>query len=156
MAKGVSFSPLFKRDHAAYLTFMHGYAQTATASYSARDVALEKEQILNLPRYCTLTRGMVPAFSNLKTRALTMIAQVRVTRTGLALLKERQEKGVYPENLSGLDLDIPLDPFTGKPLVCQMTSSGFVVYSIGENLIDDKGTKSMERHSGDIVWRYSE
>ena len=42
-----------------------------------------------------------------------------------------------PGNLSNL-----LDPFTSKPLIYHATASGFTVYSVGENGIDDGPAKS--------------
>jgi len=153
---GVLFSPFFQRDHATYLAIMRANARNATKPYSSSDADLEKDQIRNLPSYCILTRMIVPDLSMAKPLTLSMIAQARVIRAGLAALKYRQDKGTYPEGLLDLDMDDLLDPFTNKALIYQVTPAGFTVYSIGENLIDDKGMVQTERHSGDVVWRYLE
>jgi len=34
---------------------------------------------------------------------------------------------------------VPLDPFTGKPLMYKVEETGIAVYSVGENRVDDGG-----------------
>jgi len=99
---------------------------------------------------------LVPALSAAKGRYVSMIAQARVTRAGLAALQHVQKKDACPADLDALETGALVDPFTGKALVYRTTATGFIVYSVGENLSDDGGTTSREKRSGDIVWRYTE
>ena len=70
-------------------------------------------------------------------------ANLRVARTGLALKLFKNRTGEYPENLEalvpGILGKIPLDPFTGAPLVYRRDGPGFIVYSLGSNERDDGG-----------------
>ncbi|SVC91876.1 uncharacterized protein METZ01_LOCUS344730 [marine metagenome] len=49
-------------------------------------------------------------------------------------------------------------PFTGKPLIYKTSPSGFMVYSLDENQVDDNGTEAVPEteDKGDLVWRYPE
>lgn len=70
-------------------------------------------------------------------------ANLRVARTGLACKLFKNRTGEYPENLEalvpGILEEIPLDPFTGAPLVYRRDEAGFIVYSLGSNERDDGG-----------------
>jgi len=149
-------SPFFLYDHAAYLNIMRGYAKTVTEPYSLEEASRAEAQIINARPYNMLTSVSVPNVSAAKARMLSMNADARVTRVGLALLKHRQAKGSFPNDLCDLGMGDLLDPFTVNPLLYQMTPSGFTLYSVGENLVDDKGMASKNRHSGDRVWQYAE
>ncbi len=39
----------------------------------------------------------------------------------------------------GILTEVPIDPFTGKPLVYRREGEGFIVYSLGSNQKDDGG-----------------
>ncbi len=83
-------------------------------------------------------------------------------QTEVALYRYKAEHHAYPDQLAALVPTylpaVPADPFGGKPLRYQQKSggSGFLLYSIGNNLIDDGGTpptKSApaQEQTGDIV-----
>jgi hypothetical protein len=64
--------------------------------------------------------------------------------TELALERFEKDKGEYPENLRtlvelGYLEEIPNDPYSDGPLVYKKTDKDFILYSFGENLIDDGG-----------------
>lgn len=64
--------------------------------------------------------------------------------TLLALERFEKDKGEYPENLCtlvelGYLKEIPDDPYSDGPLVYKKTDEDFILYSLGENLIDDGG-----------------
>jgi hypothetical protein len=48
--------------------------------------------------------------------------------------------------------EVPLDEFDGKPLRYRREDEGFILYSVGTNLVDDGGEDS--RGAGDYVWRF--
>lgn len=156
IAKAVFSSPLFVYDHAAYLRIMRVFTQDATKPFPLPEAATEKTLRQEMRRYHILTGLIVPAVATCSARIRAMNAGARVTRAGLAALKYRQDKGAFPNGLGDLGMgDLP-DPFTGKPLIYQATPTGFILYSVGENLTDDNGTTSKKKRLGDIVWYYPE
>jgi hypothetical protein len=85
-----------------------------------------------------------------------MLAKARITQAGLAALQYKRENGTYPPDLQTLGKSKLVDPFGGKPLVYRTIPSGFIIYSVGKNLIDDKGSADGGEKAKDIVWRYVE
>jgi len=150
------FSPLRMRDHAAHLNLMHIQTKMAGQHYSPDDGTTVNQRLDKLPFYCILTRLLMPAINQVKRRYLQMIANTRLTRAGLAALSYRQNNGPYPSDLSALGTEEFIDPFTQKPLVYQTTPTGFVIYSVGLNLIDDGGITTENSMNGDVVWRHAE
>jgi hypothetical protein len=78
---------------------------------------------------------------------------------GIANRIYRQKHGEFVNSLNQLTMDIlpslPLDPFTGKDYIYRKTDTGFIVYSVGDNLKDDGGVSGEEmrwRGDFDIVW----
>lgn len=69
----------------------------------------------------------------------------------LLLSAYRAEHGAYPSSLAVLG-SLPLDPFSGKPYIFRHQDKGFLLYSIGPDLKDNKGAK-MVRLKGDMVVR---
>ncbi len=62
----------------------------------------------------------------------------------LALSAYKHQHGAYPETLSALVPEylsaIPIDPFSDEPLCYRLDErDGYVLYSVGENGIDDGG-----------------
>jgi hypothetical protein len=86
---------------------------------------------------------MMPALSRVVALDLGAIALLRTARVALAIEFYRFATGELPDTL--LDLvpayldSVPKDPFDGNELRYKRLESGFVVYSIGEDLSDDGG-----------------
>jgi hypothetical protein len=95
-------------------------------------------------------------------------AWVGTARVGLALETYRAKTGSYPDSLAvlvpGILPELPEDPFTGTPLLCRLSDAEVLVYSVGENGIDDSGRREESRKRGrghqwvnpgtdDIAWR---
>jgi len=62
----------------------------------------------------------------------------------LAVLRYRKDNDAYPDGLDtllaeGYLTEIPIDPYSGKPLAYRKTADGFLLYSWGDNLQDDGG-----------------
>lgn len=86
------------------------------------------------------------------------------TRTGrralvtiLALLRYRKDKGIYPDDLDTLLAEayvreIPIDPYSGRPMGYRKTADGFLLYSWGENLADDGGRLGMGPTGKPRMW----
>jgi hypothetical protein len=95
-------------------------------------------------------------------KAWQVIAQRGATLAVLAIERYRLEKGRLPESLDELVksdylMELPMDPWSDKPLVYKLTPEGFILYSIGFDF-EDNGGKELAfngkpaRWSGDIVF----
>jgi hypothetical protein len=66
------------------------------------------------------------------------------TVTVLAVLTYRAQEGRLPESAKmlverGLLPNVPMDPYSGDPLVYKVASDSFTLYSVGEDFVDDGG-----------------
>lgn len=69
---------------------------------------------------------------------------LQLTRIAAALAVHRKESGAYPASLDGLAADLranlPVDPFSAKAFLYEKRSDGYVLWSVGRNLTDDKAS----------------
>ena len=95
-----------------------------------------------------------------------LLADLRLTRAGLALLQYQQAHGTFPAALDALGQEGLIDPYTDQPLHYRPEGKGFVVYSVGEDRHDNGGVPRPEREEAtppqrrklveyDVVWRFS-
>ena len=66
----------------------------------------------------------------------------------MAIIRYQQDMGNLPESLEVLQKSeylkqIPIDPYSDEPLVYKVTDDGFMLYSVGENFIDDGGKQGI-------------
>ena len=70
--------------------------------------------------------------------------------------------GRYPTKLAQIAPEfidkVPEDPFSGKSLIYRTEGEGFIIYSVGQNQVDDGGARPERRKwkEGDIVWKCSQ
>lgn len=74
-------------------------------------------------------------------------AELQALITTLAILRYYSDKNGYPETLSqlisaGYIKELPIDPFSDKPLVYKRTQDSFILYSYGADFDDDGGQHS--------------
>lgn len=105
--------------------------------------ALEKKSY-STPISTTLIKLLFPAIEAANISANRNLVSIRCLRILNALGRYREEHG---EEATGLDdLSLPsestIDPFDGKPLKLRLTDSGWVIYSVGQDGIDDGGELS--------------
>jgi hypothetical protein len=95
-------------------------------------------------------------------------AQVGLARIALLLKVYRWERGHYPESLEELERfagkPLPLDPCSGQAFHYRRNGSGFILYSVGTDGVDDSGKVSVRagqegpipplssQKGADIVW----
>jgi hypothetical protein len=83
------------------------------------------------------------AYGSIFLKGAQLEAKFLASRTGMACRLYKSRNGSYPENLEALVpailKEVPIDPFTGKPLVYRREGTGFIVYSLGSNQKDDGG-----------------
>ncbi|MBN2591882.1 MAG: hypothetical protein JXA81_00135 [Sedimentisphaerales bacterium] len=76
------------------------------------------------------------------------------TKTIIAILRWRQEKGQYPQSLdelasAGFLKELSKDPYSDKSFIYKKKDDDFILYSVGFNFTDDGGQYSKDRY-GDI------
>jgi hypothetical protein len=99
----------------------------------------EAEQFAGVLVY---SRNLVPDLSFVIAHDAERIAYIRLLLAALAVEKYRLVAGVLPEKISDLaPVEVPSDPFDGKPLRYEKLSKGYVVYSVGEDGVDNGGTE---------------
>jgi hypothetical protein len=137
--------PLVKRDLRRSLpSYEFLEAQAKLPYYQCRDALRARDEALQAkPWYAIASKMMIGGaeagfMKTAKTEAITL-----VSRAGLACRLYKSRTGHYPETLEelvpGLLADVPIDPFTGRPLVYRREGEGFIVYSLGSNQKDDGG-----------------
>ena len=157
----IIFKPRLLRDHATYLELMRAHARALPGPYAPRGSDAHKEIDGLIARRGLLTELLAPMYyQDIHYRRL---ADVRMTRAGLALLQYRQAQGSFPPTLDALGLEKLIDPYTQEPLHYRPEGEGFVVYSVGEDL-KDNGGKPRSRQSSDprqripveydLLWRF--
>lgn len=93
-----------------------------------------------------LSRLLIDSAMTVDTTVTRAEAELALTRMAAALAVWRSGKGRgnYPERLEDLVPEIlakmPTDPFTGKPFVYERRGDGYLLYSLGPNEKDDRGT----------------
>ncbi len=86
---------------------------------------------------------LVPSMD--RTAYLTMVNLAKLRATAIAIMLERYHlaNNSYPETLEKLIPvyadRIPVDPFSGRPLLYRLEKDCYIVYCVGENRVDDQG-----------------
>ncbi|MBN2206595.1 MAG: hypothetical protein JW742_04255 [Candidatus Aminicenantes bacterium] len=105
-----------------------------------REPARKKEP---LPWYFKTIGALLANFEATHLKEAAFEALMLTTKAGLACEIYKDENGRYPGSLEALVPEIldevPLDPFTGKPLTYRADDSELIIYSFGSNGRDDGG-----------------
>ncbi|HYA48976.1 MAG TPA: hypothetical protein VEG35_04685 [Burkholderiales bacterium] len=121
---------------------------------------LDKER--RVPWYYKATEVLLPDFRSAFLKEASLEAMMLATRAGLACKLYKGKTGQYPASLEALVPDIlpevPIDPFTGKPLVFRVQNGELLIYSLGSNQKDDGGrmgpiTQLVMEKNDDWTWR---
>ena len=148
-----AFKPLSLADHAAYLRILDEYTRSAREPYlRGEQGALDKQ----MSRLHLVTSMIVPALGRVKEVYWEMVAEMRVTRTGVALLKDKKADGSFPNTLQEPALKQTDDPFSKERLVYRSGPDGFVLYSVGPDGKDNGGAPKQknQKTDWDIVWKF--
>ncbi len=111
-------------------------------------------------QHYSLCAALVSSFERVPLTYDAKLAQQANAQQAIALRLYRMKHGEYPDTLEALApefLDkLPVDPFSGKTYVYRKEGAGFIVYSLGPNMIDDGGIEdSWDIDVGDLVWKCS-
>lgn len=136
---------LMDADLASYRAVMASFRERLSQPYvrvakhaQARFEALERD--LDGP----LASMIVPALNKVILRSVQAEARRRLAQLGLALTRHRaRHDGALPASLDALDPSlipgIPIDPYTGKPLLLKVGPTTWTLYSVGPDGVDDGG-----------------
>jgi len=141
----------------------YGQLQTiAGEPYYEQDEFLNERHLERVPWYYAPTGVPFPEFHSVFLKEASFEAVMLTTRAGLACKVYKRDTGHYPENLEALVPrilpEVPIDPFTGKPLVYKIVNGELLIYSFGSNRKDDGGrmsqmTKLVMDKDDDWTWR---
>jgi hypothetical protein len=126
-----------------YYAFCDTMARKTPAQIHSEDIDLD-DKSLEMVKGNILLDILTPAFGRVIQISYRMRTEAQALVTIIALLRYEDDKGFYPENLKqlmteGYISELPMDPWSDKPLVYKKTSDGFILYSIGLNFKDDGG-----------------
>ena len=136
---------LLDSDTIIYLDIMSEYVNSTKLPLHQWQEAVKaiNARLQSTSQVHVLLHIMMPALSRVVALDLGAIARLRTARVALAIERYRLSEGKLPDALTDLVpayLDsVPKDPFDGNELRYKRLESGFVVYSIGEDLSDDGG-----------------
>lgn len=137
--------PLVKRDLRRSLpNYDFLEAQAKVPYYQCRDALRARDEDLKAkPWHAIASRLMIGSAEAAFMKTAKAEAIALASRTGLACRLYKSRTGHYPQTLDELVpellTEVPIDPFTGKPLVYRREGEGFIVYSLGSNEKDDGG-----------------
>lgn len=154
----VIVKPLYLADHAAYLRIMGRYTDSAQQSYSPSEAsAIDDEIDQARSRLHLITSMIVPAIGRVTGIYWETIAEMRITKTGLAVLQERKDDGTFPDFLEKLNLKTLEDPFSSEPLRYKPEGQNFILYSVGPDEKDNGGSpkEKKQKEDWDIVWSFT-
>jgi len=148
------FSGLVDRSIVTYLDLMDDLVNLVQLPRNGPDGVSEAVKAMcdEVSNSNFLLRDLLGGISRLDTMNLIDTAHLRVTQTALAVERYRIATGRLPKAISSLVpvyLEaVPKDPFDGNELRYKRFDSGFVVYSIGEDLSDDGGKDRQAQEGG--------
>ena len=136
-------------DAVIYLDLLNDYIETTQLPLHQRqrEAGTIEAKLKETSKVHIFLHEFMPAFSRVITINIKSIAQLRTARVSLAIQRYRLATGNLPDTLADLVpryLDaVPEDPFDGRTLRYEKLETGFVVYSIGEDRMDDGGKERL-------------
>jgi len=134
-------------------------ARKSPAQIRAENIDIE-EQTMELIGGNILLEILTPALGRVSEIAHRNKADVEAALAIIAILRYKQDIGSYPDKLEKLiNADylkvLPIDPYSGEPLVYKKMDNNFVLYSFGPNFRDDDGKMAYNKE-GKPRWRGTE
>jgi len=134
-----------------YLRLMNEHVKLAKLRDAERAEAFSKlEEKLRTHRTSIVARIMRPATlkvigASMRSAALLRTATVAVASERYRLQHDRWPSGMKELEHGGRIKEEYADPYDGKPLRWKRTPTGLIIYSIGEDKIDDGGKLNREK-----------
>jgi hypothetical protein len=158
------FSILFtqpgKKETLKAINELHDYYERMSVLTPAEQRSMEPnshEEFTKVVGNNVVLRVVAPALDKAISICYRNKTEVQATTTIIALIRYKQENGAYPNNLQellnkGLIKEIPLDPYSDKPLVYKKTEKGFTLYSVGPDFIDNGGIMGVDKDGKPRLW----
>ena len=142
-----------------FYDFWEQMALKTPAQIRTENIDIE-EQTMELIEGNILLEIMSPALGRICEIAHRNKADVEAALAIIAILRYKQDIGGYPDKLEKLiNADylkvLPIDPYSGEPLVYKKMDNNFVLYSFGPNFKDDDGKMAYNKE-GKPRWRGTE
>ncbi|MHC4309206.1 MAG: hypothetical protein ACYSSN_04610 [Planctomycetota bacterium] len=139
-----------------FYAYCDAFAQKTPAQIRTEGIDGEKE-IMKIVGNNVFLSILTPALGRACRMGHRNKTDVEATLTIVALLWYKADKGSYPENLrqlitAGYLTELPIDLYSGKPLVYRKTDESFILYSVGENIEDDGGKSDTSRKGKPRLW----
>jgi hypothetical protein len=165
---GSLYSYSVPADHAEFLRWMNRIVELARqppeeqpAEWDALDQELRAARINGGSGHSVLTLLFLPGFQKIGATGLRDTASLRCATVALATERFRRAKQRWPESLAelvpGYLPAVPVDPYSGKPLLYKRFDDGVAIYSVGKNGVDDGGLvlagKDFLRENADLGLR---
>lgn len=140
-----------REDHALFLSLMNKHVENSQLPLHERvaaDKTLDQEIRARVvpsvvPGPPLITRWLLPAISKIGEAERRKHAIVRCTVVALAAERYRCEKKAWSDKIDQLCPQflaaVPLDPFDGKPLRYRRVKDGVIIYSVGQDGVDNGG-----------------
>ena len=115
------------------------------------------KQLSEIAEDSAMLKPLAPAYARIGNIAWRMKTNRRALVTILAVMRYEKQKGRYPASLNELVLagyldKLPMDPYSGGPLVYKRKEEGFLLYSFGANLADDGGKLGLGSDGKPRMW----
>ena len=100
---------------------------------------------------------LLPAYRRVHQISYRLPTDVNATLAIISTLRCKQKTGSYPYSLNelitaGYLKQLPMDPWSNKPLVYKRTDDGFMLYSVGLNFVDDSGEVFRDNKGRTRLW----
>jgi len=146
-------------DTIIYLDFIDKYIEITKLPLYQRQKASDvlEARLESISDIHILLKNHTPSLLRIATIELRHIAGLRAVRVGLAVERYRLAAGKLPDSLTELVPayleSVPKDPFDGNEMRYRKLETGFIVYSICEDLSDDGGKeKTKESKNWDMTF----
>lgn len=130
-----------------------------TSPYQRHVCNLRSDDLISaLPKYRYFLIGIfIPAVDRVSEIGYRGKASYETIVTIVALKRWRLEKNAYPVSLGelvavGYLKELPMDPYSDKPLIYKRTDDDFVLYSVGPNFTDDGGELGVGQDGKPRMW----
>jgi hypothetical protein len=126
-----------------YYAFLDEIARKTPAQIHAEGINVGWEA-MEIIKGNILLKNFASTLDGIYAQSYIHKANIESTLAIIALLRYNQDVGSYPQNLeelieAGYLKELPMDPYSDKPLVYKKTNGDFILYSIGCNFKDDGG-----------------
>ncbi len=135
-------------------------AHKTPAQIHSDKIDSEKE-FMKIVKGNLLLEILAPAVGRVVETGYRNKTDVQATVAIIALQRYKEDKGQYPDSLNdliaaGFLKELPIDPWSDKPLIYRKTDAGFTLYSVGLNFKDDGGVMAKDKDGKINQWDYKE